>query len=91
MGLPGGVMEQGRRDGPGEKGDASRYLGAGLTSGLSTLLFLFLGQYADGRLGTGPWLTLVGALVGAAAGFFYMYHHLVVAPRQKRPRDGADS
>ena len=34
-------------------------------------------------LGSEPWLTLVGAFVGASAGFYYMYHHLVVVPRQR--------
>jgi hypothetical protein len=35
---------------------------------LSTLLFLYLGTRADGWLGTEPWLTLIGAFVGAARG-----------------------
>ncbi len=62
------------------------YLGLGLTWALSTLLFLWLGSRADRWLGTEPWLTLIGAFVGAAAGFYYMYRHLVVldAKRSKR-------
>ena len=57
--------------------EISRYLGYGLTWALSTLLFLYLGTLADKWLGSKPALTLVGAFVGAAAGFYYMYHHLV--------------
>ncbi len=60
--------------------DVSRYLGVGLTWALSTLLFLWLGTLADGALGTRPLFTVVGAFVGAAAGFYYMIHHLVVVP-----------
>jgi F0F1-type ATP synthase assembly protein I len=90
MGLPGGRrVDQRRRTEPNTTQQVSRYLGAGLTSGLSTLLFLYLGSLADAWLGTAPWLTLIGAFVGAAAGFYYMYHHLVIAPGQKRPGDGA--
>jgi hypothetical protein len=35
----------------------------------------------DGWLGTEPWFTMVGAFVGAGAGFYYMYHHLVIRQR----------
>jgi F0F1-type ATP synthase assembly protein I len=65
---------------------ASRYIGVALTWALSTMLFLYLGTLADGWLGTAPWLTLAGAFVGAAAGFWHMYYHLVIAP-QRRDRD----
>ncbi len=63
--------------------EISKYLGVGLTWALSTILFLLLGQAADRWLGTDPALTVVGAFVGAAAGFYYMYHHLVVEPRRR--------
>jgi hypothetical protein len=61
----------------------SRYLGIGMTWALSTALFLYVGTVLDGRLDTDPWLTLIGAFVGAAAGFWYMYWHLVIAPRER--------
>ena len=66
--------------------EISRYLGYGLTWALSTLLFLYFGTLADRWLGSKPALTLVGAFVGAAAGFYYMYRHLVPPPKKK---DGA--
>lgn len=64
--------------------DVASYLGHGLTLAASTLLFLWLGTKADGWLGTEPWLALVGAFVGAGAGFYHMVHHLIVAPQSKR-------
>jgi hypothetical protein len=62
------------------------YLGHGLTWAASTLLFLWLGTVADDWLGTEPWLTLLGAFVGAGAGFYHMYSHLVIAPRDAASR-----
>lgn len=71
---------------------AAPYLGYGLTWALSTLLFLWLGSRADAWLGTEPWLTLIGAFVGAGAGFYYMYRNLVDAQRRdearRREREG---
>jgi hypothetical protein len=58
-----------------------------LTWALSTLLFLFLGVKADAWLGTKPALTLIGAFVGAGAGFYYMIRSLV--PRKKGDDDKA--
>jgi ATP synthase protein I len=77
-------MVQQRKSGPGTAAEASRYLGVGLTWALSTALFLYLGSVADRWLGSEPWLTLIGAFVGAAAGFWYMYRHLVTDPQRKR-------
>jgi F0F1-type ATP synthase assembly protein I len=68
---------------------AAAYLGHGLTWAASTLLFLWLGTKADGWLGTEPWLALLGAFIGAGAGFYHMYHHLIVVPRE-RERSGAE-
>jgi F0F1-type ATP synthase assembly protein I len=68
--------------------DASKYLGVGLTLAVSTLGFLWLGTLADGWLGTEPLFTLVGAFVGAAAGFYYMIHHLVRVPRRRSEAEG---
>lgn len=75
--------------GPGRGGkqlDVADYLGHGLTWAASTLLFLWLGTVADDWLGTEPWLTLLGAFVGAGAGFYHMYHHLVIVPRDEAAR-----
>ena len=69
----------------GVTAEISRYLGYGLTWALSTLLFLWLGTQADRWLGTKPALTLIGAFVGAAAGFYYMIRGL--SGEKKRDRD----
>jgi F0F1-type ATP synthase assembly protein I len=63
--------------------DAAPFLGHGLAWALSTALFLFLGWLLDGWLGTMPLFTILGAFVGAGAGFYSLYHHLVVRPRER--------
>ena len=73
---------------PTKQVEVSRYLGVGLTWALSTLLFLWLGTLADKWLGTEPALTVIGAFVGAGAGFYYLYRELVIVPRNKRDEDG---
>lgn len=70
----------------GRTAPLGQYLGVGLTWTLSTLGFLLLGSFLDAKLGTKPALTMIGAFVGAAAGFYFMYHHLVVVPRQQQSR-----
>ena len=60
-----------------------RFLGVGVTWALSTALFLYLGMLVDARLGTGPVLSLVGALIGAVAGFYYVYRQSLASIRRK--------
>jgi ATP synthase protein I len=68
---------------------AGDMMGVGLQFAASILLFLFLGMWADRRLGTDPWLLIVGVFVGGTAGFWSMYRRLVVEPRMKQ-RDKDD-
>lgn len=67
--------------------EMSRYLGHGLTWAMSTALFLFLGWLVDRWLGTTPLFMIVGAFVGAGAGFYSLYYHLVVEPRERDRQD----
>jgi F0F1-type ATP synthase assembly protein I len=76
-------MVQQRGTEPSQAAAASKYLGTGLTWALATALFAYLGLAVDRRLGTEPWLTLAGAFIGGGAGFWYMYYHLVIEPRER--------
>lgn len=69
------------------RADAARVAGQGLTLALATGLFLWAGWWLDNRLGTVPVFTVLGALVGAAAGFYSLYYHVVLEPRQQRERE----
>jgi len=37
------------------------------------VLGYFLGSYLDRRLGTSPWMVVVGVLLGTAAGFLQLF------------------
>ncbi|MFN2433053.1 MAG: AtpZ/AtpI family protein [Gemmatimonadota bacterium] len=52
------------------------YATAGLSFGAVMLVFTAAGYWLDTRLGTLPVLTLLGALVGGAGGFFHLYRTL---------------
>jgi len=61
-------------------------MGYGLAWALSVLLFLGVGAWLDSKLGTAPWLLVVGAFVGAGAGFYSLYYHIVIEPRLRKDR-----
>jgi F0F1-type ATP synthase assembly protein I len=48
------------------------YLGLGWAFALTTLAFVGLGYLLDRWLGAAPIFTVVGMLVGGAAGFYYL-------------------
>ena len=61
---------------------AARYTGAGLEFAVAVGLFTWLGHWADGRFGTDPWWTVIGALVGVAAGTWVLVRPFLLAPRK---------
>ena len=62
---------------------SGRHMGLGLAFALSILLFMGGGAWLDSKLGTTPFLMLFGAAVGAGAGFYSLYYHIVIEPRQR--------
>ena len=52
---------------------ASELAGLGMQFVVAILLFLFIGKWLDERLGTSPWLLILGVFVGAGGGFYAMY------------------
>ena len=71
---------------PSHNVDIARAMSLGLTWALSTGFFLYLGSLLDGWLETRPVFTLVGAFIGAAAGFYYLYSQMM-ADMGKRKQD----
>lgn len=69
--------------------EMARLSGHGLTIALATAAFLLAGWWLDGRLGTTPLLTIVGALVGGAAGFYSLLQHMLFFPRRRAEEEEA--
>lgn len=66
---------------------SGQYMGLGLTLALSVLLFLSVGAWLDRKLGTSPFLLILGAFIGAGAGFYSLYFHIVIEPRKRSDQD----
>lgn len=70
-----------------EKGTDPRLMGLGLQFVVAILLSLYAGMWLDTKLHTGPWLMLVGALVGASAGFYSMFRVLMSEDKRMDDED----
>ena len=57
--------------------------GLGLQFVIAILLFLFLGRWADARLGTAPWLLISGVFLGASASFYSIYRRLMADQKRE--------
>lgn len=58
---------------------AAELAGAGLQFALAIVVFLFVGQWLDRRMGTAPVFLILGVFAGAAGGFYSMYRKLTGA------------
>lgn len=66
--------------------DAEPYLQAGWSLAGAVALGTALGYFADQKFGTTPWLLVVGACLGLAAGFTAFFKAILAAERQKKDR-----
>lgn len=76
----------------GDKGSApsaSDFAGIGLQFAASILLFAYAGQWLDRRLGTGPWLLIVGVFLGAGGAFYSMYRKLTASQADQDKGSGS--
>jgi len=61
---------------------AAPYAGLGSMFAAALLLGIGGGYWADGKLGTSPWLTLAGAFLGLAVGFYNFFAVVLRRPRE---------
>ncbi len=66
---------------------SSQFLGHGMTMAASAAFFGWVGFQVGTRVGAEEILTLVGVLLGGAAGFYSMYARLVIRPREERAEE----
>ncbi|MFN0243705.1 MAG: AtpZ/AtpI family protein [Planctomycetota bacterium] len=62
--------------------DLGRYAGLGVQFAAAICVLGALGWWLDGKLGTGPWLLIVGIFAGAVGGFVAV---LKAVPGSTRP------
>jgi ATP synthase protein I len=78
---------------PNGPSSSSELAGMGVQFVVAILLCLFLGKWLDARLGTSPWLLILGVFVGATAATVAMYRKAFppegpkppVTPKSPRP------
>lgn len=75
--------------GIGSMGSAGKYAGIGLQFTLSILLFLYLGQWLDRKLGTNSVFMLLGVLVGFGAAFYSIFRSLMADQRREEEAEAA--
>lgn len=64
------------------------YLGLGIGLAATTVLFMVVGVLLDRGVGTSPLFTVVGAFVGGALGFYYLYREAMAV--EDRGDDDSD-
>jgi len=76
-------MDDEKRSGPspGKGLSGADFAGMGLQFALAIVLFLFIGQWLDKRLGFDGLFTIVGVFVGAGGAFYSMYRKVAAAQK----------
>ena len=73
-------------DKPSSLAQAYRSVGPYLTLGIQLIITIlacvFAGQWADGKFDTSPLLTLIGGLLGIAAGFYNFFKAVLKMDRK---------
>jgi F0F1-type ATP synthase assembly protein I len=68
------------------------YLGLGITFAFSALFFAWVGSVLDKKIGSTPAFTLLGALIGGAAGFYNLVRRAMALQegdsRKRNDEDG---
>ena len=66
----------------------SDLMGIGVQFVAVLLVSLFGGKWLDERLGTAPWLLLLGVFLGFALSVLYIYRRLAIDPKDPRKGGG---
>jgi ATP synthase protein I len=57
----------------------AEFAGIGLQFAISILGGVYAGQWLDKKLGSAPWLLIIGVFLGAGLSFYSMYRKLMAA------------
>ena len=82
------AQARGEKTASGTVGGADpRLMGLGIQFVVAILLCLYAGMWLDAKLHTAPWLMLIGALLGASAGFYSMFRVLMSVDKKLDDQD----
>ena len=79
---PSSEREKARAGGGSSGPSPAEFAGSGVQFVVAILLFLYLGKWLDSKLGTAPWLLMLGVFVGAGAGFYSFYRRIMAASKR---------
>jgi F0F1-type ATP synthase assembly protein I len=79
---PSSEREKARAGGGSHGPSPAEFAGSGVQFVVAILLFLYLGKWLDAKLGTAPWLLMLGVFVGAGAGFYSFYRRIMAASKR---------
>lgn len=78
--------------GPGNSFKAFRVagplFGSGIQLAAAVAVFFFAGRWLDEKLGTSPWLMLLGALLGAGGGMYKFIRTAIDVGKDEAAKDG---
>jgi len=80
------VRRDRRRLNPGFLEALHFYTGVTMRIGVSLLLGFLAGYVLDSRLGTQPWLAIIGFFLGAGLGFWSVYDLIRLTLRKKKSK-----
>lgn len=60
----------------------AEFAGLGIQFAAAILIFLFVGQWLDGKVGTNGLFTILGVFVGGGGAFYNMYRKITAAQRR---------
>jgi F0F1-type ATP synthase assembly protein I len=60
----------------------AEFAGVGIQLAAAILVFLFVGQWLDHKLGTGGLFTIAGVFIGGGGAFYNMYRKITAAQRR---------
>jgi ATP synthase protein I len=86
------LLANARRSAEGTSGggSGSALMGLGLQFVIVILICLYAGMWLDRKLGSAPWMLVLGVAVGASAGFYSMYHVMMDENRKAKGGPRAD-
>ena len=62
----------------GKEPSVGEFSGLAMQFAISVIVFVFAGKWLDKKLGTAPWLLIIGVFSGAGLSFYSMYRKLMV-------------